>query len=241
MKRTNFNLARQTPEATLSHRSSERRLVLLACVGALLLVATAAALAVEHPVSHRDHAAAAAEPAEPVAVKSMSIPDIPLLTQEGRKVRFYTDLVKDRVVAMNFIFTTCTTICPPMGANFARLQRLLGDRSGKDVELISVSVDPAVDTPQRLRAWAEKFGAGPGWTLVTGPKPDVDDLLKALKVFTPDKEDHSPIVLVGNDAEGGWTRVWGLAPPDELARAIERVSSPPGESSASASEAGGTQ
>jgi protein SCO1/2 len=150
-----------------------------------------------------------------------------LLTQDGEKVRFYSDLVKDKVVAMNFIFTTCTTICPPMGANFARLQRLVGDQAGTDVHLISVSVDPAVDTPQRLKVWAEKFGAGPGWTLVTGAKPDVDGLLKSLKVFTPDKTDHSPIVLVGNDARGQWTRVYGLAPPAELAQAIERMAGAP--------------
>ena len=140
-----------------------------------------------------------------------------------QKVRFYSDLVEGKVVAINTIFTTCTTICPPMGATFSKLQRLLGDRLGRDVELISVSVDPAVDTPQRLKAWAEKFHRGPGWTLLTGPKRDVDHLLKALKVFTADKEDHAPIVLVGNSARGEWTRTHALASAGKLAKLIENM------------------
>jgi cytochrome oxidase Cu insertion factor (SCO1/SenC/PrrC family) len=160
-------------------------------------------------------------------VGSLSIPEVSLLNQEGQDVRFYSDLVKGKVVAINFVFTTCTTICPPMGANFASLQRLLRDRGGREVHLISVSVDPAVDTPARLKNWASRFGAGPGWTLVTGPKPDVDGLLKALKVFTPDKNDHSPTVLVGDEVRGVWTRVWGLARPAEMAKAIERVMNEP--------------
>ena len=153
----------------------------------------------------------------------LNIPDIRLLDQTGKAVNFYSDLVQDKVVAMNFIFTTCTTICPPMGANFARLQKELGERAGRDVQLISVSVDPTTDTPQRLQAWAQRFGAGPGWTLVTGPKPEVDRLLKALQVFTPDFVDHSPTVLVGNDARGRWMRAYGLAPPEQLNRLIQQV------------------
>ncbi|MFQ5719443.1 MAG: SCO family protein [Acidobacteriota bacterium] len=174
-------------------------------------------------MDHSAHQAMMRQPAAATELGSMVIPDVLVRTQDGKQVHFYSDLVKGRVVAMNFIFTTCTTICPPMGANFAQLQRTMKDRIGKDVHLISVSVDPAVDTPARLKAWAGKFGAGPGWTLVTGAKPDVDRLLKALKVFTPDKEDHSPIALVGNDAAGRWTRLWGLAPPDDLARTINTL------------------
>ncbi len=154
------------------------------------------------------------------ALPTMTIPDTLLVDQDGREVRFYSDLVRGRVVAMNFIFTTCTTICPPMGANFSKLQMMLGDQVGRDFEMISVSVDPAVDTPHRLAAWAEKFDRAPGWTLVTGSKPDVDELLKALKVFTPDKTDHSPILLLGDDATGRWTRAHGLASPTKIAEMI---------------------
>ncbi|HWS88879.1 MAG TPA: SCO family protein [Pyrinomonadaceae bacterium] len=148
----------------------------------------------------------------------MSIPDVELLDQDGRRVRFYTDLVKGKVVAVNFVFTTCTTVCPPLGATFARVQREL---AGRDVHLISVSVDPATDTPERLKAWGGKFKAGPGWTLLTGPKPQVDELLKALGAATASPSDHTPTVLVGNDARGQWTRAYGLARPAVLIKLID--------------------
>ncbi len=151
----------------------------------------------------------------------MSIPDVELLDQSGRTVHFYTDLVKGKVVAVNFIFTTCTTICPPLGATFARVQKELGEKMGRDVQLISVSVDPATDTPERLKAWGEKFHAGAGWTLVTGPKPRVDELLRALGAATSSPQDHSPAVLVGNEAAGQWTRAYGLARPAVLVKLIE--------------------
>ena len=147
------------------------------------------------------------------APAKMTIPDVELLDQEGRQVRFYTDLVKGKVVAINFIFTTCTTICPPLGATFARVQKELGERTGRDVQLISISVDPATDTPERLKAWGAKFHAAAGWTFVTGRKPQVDELLRALGAATASPADHSPTVLIGNDAAGQWTRTYGLARP----------------------------
>jgi len=87
-----------------------------------------------------------------VQATKMNIPDVELLDQDGRKIHFYTDLVKGQTVVMNFIFTTCTTICPPLGASFARVQKELGDKAGRDVRFISISVDPATDTPERLKA-----------------------------------------------------------------------------------------
>ncbi|HSN88416.1 MAG TPA: SCO family protein [Thermoanaerobaculia bacterium] len=177
---------------------------------------------------HHQHQAAAAEPdklaAQPVA--GLDIPDVPVMDQDGNAVRFYSDLVKGKVVAVNFVFTTCTTICPPMGANFAKLQKVLGERVGKEVHLISVSVDPATDTPERMKAWGQKFGAGPGWTLVTGDRNDITRLLKALGVYTPDINDHSPLVLVGNDAQGQWTRAYGLASPAKVAELIDGAAAP---------------
>jgi len=153
----------------------------------------------------------------------LDIPDVQVLTQDGETKSFYTDLVEGRTVAMNFVFTTCTTICPPMGANFGRLQKELAERFGRDVYLISVSVDPTTDTPQRLKAWSEKFGAQPGWTLVTGEQQQMERLLKALEVFTADITDHAPVVLVGNDRTGEWTRAYGLASPKTLAKIVDEV------------------
>ena len=170
------------------------------------------------------HAEAAA--AEPVAVShdvattKINVPDLELLDQNGRKIHFYTDLVKDQTVVINFIFTTCTTICPPLGATFARVQKELGDKVGRDVRFISISVDPATDTPERLKAWGAKFHAGGGWTFVTGNKPEVDKLLSALGASSARREDHSPTVLIGNDAHGTWTRTYGLANTSQLVQII---------------------
>jgi len=172
---------------------------------------------------HAAHRAALAKKPDAKEIDALSIPNLALLDQEGREVHFYDDLVKDRTVAVSFIYTTCTTICPPIGANFGKLEKELGARAGRDVFLISVSVDPVTDTPERLKAWGQTFGAGPGWTLVTGPKRDVDRLLKALQVFTPDYEDHTPTLLLGNDSTGEWTRTYGLTPPDRLATMLEEL------------------
>ena len=159
----------------------------------------------------------------PAQLSKMNIPDIEVLDQNGRKIKFYTDLVKDQTVAINFIFTTCTTICPPLGATFARVQKELGDKAGRDVRLISISVDPATDTPERLKAWGEKFHAGPGWTFITGNKPQVDELLRALGASSAKREDHSPTVLIGNDAHGAWTRTYGLAKTSQIIQLIDNA------------------
>lgn len=161
------------------------------------------------------------KPAE--ALSGIKVPDVAVVDQDGKPLRFYTDLVAGKTVVLNFVFTTCTTICPPMGATFAKLQSLLGERAGREVFLVSVSVDPSVDTPQRMKEWGAKFGAGPGWTLVTGKREEITQLLKSLGVFTPDRADHSPLVLIGNDPAQHWTRTYGLTPPAKLTELIAEI------------------
>jgi len=148
----------------------------------------------------------------------LSIPDVELVDHHGKKVHFYSDLVKGKVVAIDTVFTTCTTICPMMGANFSKLSRLLSDESRARVNLISISVDPVEDTPAMLDQWSRQFGpASPEWTLLTGSKNDIDRVLKALQIFTPDKQDHSPVVLIGDDSAQDWVRASALLPPSRLA------------------------
>jgi protein SCO1 len=152
------------------------------------------------------------------------IPDTTVYDQDGRRLRFYSDLVKGKTVAINFIFTTCTTICPPLTATFRKVQQELGDRLGRDLQLISISVDPTTDVPERLKAFAARFKAGPGWTFVTGDKQEIDLLLKALGASLGDKANHSPMVLVGNDRAAYWTRAYGLAPAATLVNLIGEAS-----------------
>jgi protein SCO1/2 len=211
-----------------------RRSLALAGLAILALAVPAAAQHAGHaghaaaPDPHAHHKAMAAGGGDGGAVEvggALGIPDVPVRDQTGAERRFYTDLVAGKTVAMNFVFTTCTTICPPMGANFARLRKELGERAGRDLHLISVSVDPVTDTPERLAAWSRQFGAGPGWTLVTGERAEITRLLKALEVFNPDFTQHSPVVLIGNDAAGEWTRAHGLAPPAKLQELLAKAAS----------------
>jgi cytochrome oxidase Cu insertion factor (SCO1/SenC/PrrC family) len=155
--------------------------------------------------------------------KTLMIPDVEVLDQEGHALHFYSDLIKGKTVAINFIFTNCTTICPPLAATFARVQKEMGEKVGKDVHFISISVDPLTDTPERLKVWGAKFKASVGWTFVTGSKPEVDKLLNALGASITRREDHSPVVIVGNDLRGVWTRTYGLAQISQMVTLIESV------------------
>lgn len=159
----------------------------------------------------------------PESARKMVIPDVEVLDQNGDALHFYSDLIKGKSVAINFIFTNCTTICPPLAATFARVQKEMGDKVGKDVHFISISVDPLTDTPERLKAWGSKFKAGAGWTFVTGDKQEMNKLLNALGASVSRREDHSPTVIVGNDLKGVWTRTYGLARPAQLMRLIMDV------------------
>jgi cytochrome oxidase Cu insertion factor (SCO1/SenC/PrrC family) len=172
---------------------------------------------------HEEATAKAMPVSHDMGASKMNIPDTDLLDQNGNKIHFYTDLVKGQTVVINFIFTTCTTICPPLGATFARVQKELGDKVGRNVRFISISVDPATDTPERLKAWGAKFHAGEGWTFVTGNKPDVDELLRALGASSARREDHSPTILIGNEAHGSWTRTYGLANTSQLVQIINEA------------------
>jgi cytochrome oxidase Cu insertion factor (SCO1/SenC/PrrC family) len=148
------------------------------------------------------------------------IPNLELVNQEGEKVKFY-DLIKDKVVALNFIFTSCKTICPPMGANFANLKKKMEDRvKSKELVMLTMSIDPLTDTPQRLKAWSNKFEAGEGWTLLTGKTKDINTILKKLKVYTALKEEHAPVILLGKEGTDNWVRTNGLANVDELAKTL---------------------
>ena len=99
----------------------------------------------------------------------------------------------------------------------------MGDRVGSDIRLISISVDPVTDVPARLKAFGAKFKAGPGWTFVTGSRSDIDTLLKALGAAVADKNDHTPMMLIGNEPAGFWTRTYGLAPTASIVRVISDV------------------
>ena len=149
--------------------------------------------------------------------------DVELIDQDGQKVRFYSDVLKNKVVAINTFFTTCTSICPPMNRNFEKMQDALGDRLGKDVFLVSITVDPETDTPTRLKEYGRRFHARPGWMFLTGKKENVDWALYKLGQYVETKDAHTSIFIIGNEPKGLWKKAFGLAKAEELIRIVEDV------------------
>lgn len=162
-------------------------------------------------------------PTANVSESSTPIPDVVVFDQNNKQLNFYSDLVKGKTVAINFIFTTCTAICPPLTATFRRVQQEL-EGSDPNVQLISISVDPVTDTPQRLHDFAAKFKAAPGWVFVTGDRANIDSLLKALGAASPNKTDHPSTILILNESTGYRTRVYGLSPPSTILKLIKEAS-----------------
>jgi len=154
------------------------------------------------------------------AAKVPAIPDVTVLDQNNHELRFYRDLVQGKTVAINFIFTTCTTICSPLTANFARIQKTMEARGEKGLHLISVTVDPENDTPERLARYAALFHAQPGWTFVTGKRGDLQQIWKAFNIYMSSKTDHPPTVAIGNEKERVWVYASGLISSDKLVGAI---------------------
>jgi cytochrome oxidase Cu insertion factor (SCO1/SenC/PrrC family) len=144
-----------------------------------------------------------------------------LIDERGREVHFYDDLVHGRVIAVNFIFTSCTTVCQPMSATFAQAEAQLGHRSAR---LVSISIDPEMDTPARLATWKKRFHGGDAWTLLTGSRAQIDALRKALGVYTPDRFSHSPTVVVIDDLHGRTTRLNGFASATAIVGMIDTAS-----------------
>jgi protein SCO1 len=154
-------------------------------------------------------------------------PNVELITQDGKKVRFYDDLIKGKVVAINLIYTTCKYSCPLETARLVQLQRILGDRMGKDVFFYSISIEPETDTPEVLKAYAEKYHVGPGWLFLTGKPADIKLLSHKLGLDSlpsaDDPDGHTPHLLIGNEATGLWMKNSALDNTRFLAMKIEHL------------------
>jgi len=166
-------------------------------------------------------AAAAPTPPDPVAtIREQHLPNIELVTHEGRRVRFYDDLVKGRVVAINFMFATCRNACPESTQHLVEVQHALGDRMGRDVTFLSISL---------LRGYAEAHGAGPGWYFLTGKHDDIELLRHKLgayeldPVIDADRTQHTGLVILGNEPAGRWKAITALGKPVRIRQAIERT------------------
>ena len=166
------------------------------------------------------------EPAASARVRSPAgkyFSDVELINQDGQKMRFYSDVLKDKVVVINTFFTTCTGVCPPINRTLERMQEALGDRLGKDAFLVSMSVDPETDTPSKLKEYSQRFHARPGWIFLTGKKENVDWALYKLGQYVETKDGHTTIIIIGNEPKGLWKKAFGMAKADELMKIVEDV------------------
>lgn len=149
-------------------------------------------------------------------------PNVELIDQDGKKVRFFDDLIKGKTVVINFIYTSCPDTCPLETAQLTRVQKIMGDRVGKDVFFYSISIDPAVDTPPVLKQYREKFGAK--WTFLTGDKLEIVQLRKKLGLYISEIQDgsnnHNVSMIIGNQATGRWMKRSPFENPHVLANQI---------------------
>lgn len=155
---------------------------------------------------------------------ALAVPDIEVVNQDGQHVRFNSQVVEGRIAIVTGFFTTCSSMCPITQEKLSQVARLLGPRLGKNVVIVSVSVDAENDTPARMKDWADKFHTGPGWTLLSGNRAEVDTLLKSLGLFVELRQRHQSALMIGN-AASGWVRVSSWTPSEKLAKLAESMSS----------------
>lgn len=140
-------------------------------------------------------------------------PNAVLQTEEGRTVRFYDDLIAGKVVVINMMYTVCSASCPPAMASLLKVQEALGSRVGRDVHMYSMSLQPDMDTPEALRAYAKKLGARPGWRFLTGRRGDMDSVRRSLGFSDPDPAEdarpmrHTAMVRIGSESLDRWLMV----------------------------------
>jgi protein SCO1 len=165
-------------------------------------------------------------------IAAAHFPNVTLTTQDGRKVKFYDDLIKDKIVVINFMYAECTGVCPGITANLARVQKLLRGRVGRDIFFYSITLKPELDSPQKLKEYAAMHGAGPGWLFLTGAAADIELLRRSLGFTYPDpkedadKSNHIGNLRYGNEALMQWAACPGLVRPGYIAESIGWVDWP---------------
>ena len=165
-------------------------------------------------------------------IREQHFPNLLLTTQEGKKVRFYDDLIKDKIVLINFMYVKCEGVCPGITANLVRLQNLLGPRLGRDVFMYSFTLKPEEDTPQVLKEYAKAYGVKKGWTFLTGTPSDMDELRRKLGFTDPDpaldadKSNHIGNIRYGNEPLQLWGSCPGMSRPSWMVESISWLERP---------------
>jgi protein SCO1/2 len=218
MNRRILTVARNAFEKSISAAALT---IIALCFGARFTAAQEASRAVVVREKNSTQQSPSAKPEQSPAHHYFT--DVVLINQNGDKMRFYSDLLQGKVVIINSFFGTCQGVCLPMNRNLEKVQEALGERVGKDVHIISISVDPVVDTPASLKEYAKKLHARPGWYFLTGDKKNVDFALNKIGHFVSDKQDHLNILIIGNERTGLWKKALAIAPTSELVKIVESV------------------
>ncbi|MBU0942863.1 MAG: SCO family protein [Proteobacteria bacterium] len=148
-------------------------------------------------------------------VEEYKIPDITLINQDGERVPLVKYLDTEQPVILEFIFATCTTICPILSIGYTNLQDQLGAEAA-NLRLVSISIDPEYDTPEVMKAYLQRYNAQPGWDFLTGSIGDINVAMRAFDAFVPDKMGHRPLIFLRSPKEKTWVRIDGLMSGKEL-------------------------
>ncbi|MBI5443290.1 MAG: SCO family protein [Deltaproteobacteria bacterium] len=157
------------------------------------------------------------------SVVRVNPPDLELVDQNGKKGRFLTDFLGDRATAVTFTYTTCTTICPVLDGIFQKLQDKIAHRLGRDLGLVTLSIDPVTDIPPRLKAHAVKLRARPGWTFLTGSRENMTKVLKSIDMYAVDILNHPPTVFIVDPKKGQWIRLNGFPSSKQIQELLEEL------------------
>ena len=167
--------------------------------------------AANEPVANKP----SAEEAEAAAREYFT--DTILVTQDGEEVRFFTDVLKDQVVAINFIFTHCLGACPIITERMKMARNILGEELGNSIRYITISIDPARDTPAAMKEFKETHKADGNWVFLTGEKASLDNVVTRLGQYYPEVEEHSTLVIAGNVSKQHWMKIMPNIPPGAIA------------------------
>jgi len=176
--------------------TGRQHFIFIVCIALILIFATEPAFCESKPKYKR-------------SIEKYAVPDVTLVNQDGKKVKLVSLINSGKPVMLDFIYGTCTTICPVLSAGFTNLQNRLGQDAAK-VQLISVTIDPEYDTPAVMKDYLKRFRAKPGWDFLTGSREDIDRVMRAFNAYVPNKMAHYPLTLLKAPNSDQWVRIYGM-------------------------------
>lgn len=201
---------------------SLRNIAMVLGIGLLMMPVAGLAEAVQQATAARPASATDAAAAEEKARKYFT--DLEVIDQNGKRLRFYSDVLRNRVVLINFIFTNCPDACPMATHKLIQVRKQMAEAVRDDVWFVSISIDPERDTPEAMKTFAKKHGVDESrWIFLTGEKENLDTIIKKLGQYTPDIESHSTLMLAGNTITRHWTRVMPMVPPEGIAQQMRSL------------------